>query len=58
MLLTIPQAAARAGVKPGAILARIKSGKLPAQKMGRDWMIEEAALTAWQPDKPGPRSSK
>lgn len=43
MLITTYEYAARRGVTPAAIRAKIRRGKLDARKMGRDWVIEEDA---------------
>lgn len=46
MMLTTAQAAAILGVSPRRVLALIESGRLPAQKVGRDWIIQESDLEA------------
>jgi len=43
-LLTTAQAAERLGVGPDRVLKLIRAGRLPATKLGRDWLIEEADL--------------
>jgi excisionase family DNA binding protein len=43
-VLTTQEAAAALGVTVGRIHAMIRQGLLPAQKFGRDWMIESAAV--------------
>lgn len=45
-LLTTTQAAAALGVGRQRVRALILTGRLPAVKHGRDWMIERAALVA------------
>ena len=57
-LLTTKQAARIAGVKIQTIQARIKLRRLPAKKVGRDWLIKQSDLDAWTPQKPGPKSAK
>ena len=51
--LTTAQAAARLGVTPWRVYALIRSGRLPAVKWGRDWMIDEKALDLVKVRKPG-----
>jgi excisionase family DNA binding protein len=55
--LTTTQAAALVGVKVRAIQAAISSGRLPAVKMGRDWMMSRADVEAFAASerKPGPK---
>ena len=43
-LLTTSQAAAKLGCSRAYICAQIADGRLRAQKIGRDWLIEEADL--------------
>jgi excisionase family DNA binding protein len=42
--LTTKQAAKRLGITPRRVQALIEAGRLPAQKFGRDYMIQEADL--------------
>jgi excisionase family DNA binding protein len=49
MALTVPEAARRAGRSPETIRRWIWSGKLPAEKVGNQHVIEEAALDALLP---------
>lgn len=42
--LTTAQSAARLGVSPSRVYDLIHSGRLPAVKWGRDWMIDESDL--------------
>ena len=56
--LTTEQAARRLGVQAQAIRAAIARGRLPALKMGRDWLVLESDLDAYATRKPGrPRKS-
>jgi excisionase family DNA binding protein len=55
--MTTSQAAARLGVSPIRVRQLIGEGRLPAQKMGRDWLIEEANLRLVA-DRPPGRPSK
>lgn len=41
MLITIAEYAARIGKAPRTVRQKIQLGHLPAQKIGRDWLIEE-----------------
>lgn len=43
-LIAVPEAAERLGVTRARVQQRIKGGSLPAQKIGRDWVINEADL--------------
>lgn len=43
-MITTSQAAAHLGITPRRVLALIKAGRLPAQKFGRDWMIDPKDL--------------
>jgi excisionase family DNA binding protein len=38
------QAAAALGITPRRVLALIQSGRLPAVKVGRDWIIKSSDL--------------
>lgn len=40
--MTVPQAAAMLGMHRTRIWQLVKSGKLIAEKTGRDWLIEDA----------------
>lgn len=51
--LTVAQAAERKGVTSRRIRALCESGRLPAQKVGRDWLIDPRALERLKPGKPG-----
>lgn len=39
-MITTKEAATRLGVDPSRVLALIKADRLPAQKIGRDWLID------------------
>lgn len=52
-ILTTTEAAIRLGVSTRRVQAMIKSGRLPATKMGRDWMIKEKDLKLVEDRKPG-----
>jgi excisionase family DNA binding protein len=43
-LLTTTEVATSLGVTPRRVLALIQSGRLRAQKAGRDWLIKSADL--------------
>lgn len=51
--LTAAAAAAELSVSVRRVQALIASGRLAAQKHGRDWIIEAAALDAVRERKPG-----
>jgi excisionase family DNA binding protein len=42
--ITNKEAAARLGISKQRVWQLIQSGKLPAQKVGRDWIIEKKVL--------------
>ena len=46
-MLTVNEAAGRAGCDPVTVLYAIKWGDLPAKKWGRDWQITEADFKRW-----------
>ena len=52
-IYTTTTAAAELGVTRGRINAMIASGRLTAIRLGREWMIEPAALDAVRDRKPG-----
>jgi len=43
-LCNTAQASEALGVSPRRVLALIKSGRLPAAKVGRDWIIKKSDL--------------
>ena len=51
--LTTADAADKLGVSQRRVLALIKDGRLPAQRLGRDHLIEEASLNLVKDRKPG-----
>lgn len=58
-LLTTSEAAERLEVSRRRVLALIDAGRLPAQKFGRDYMIDESDLKLVEDRKPGrPRKVK
>ena len=38
------EAAVRLGITPQAVRDRITSGRLPGKKVGRNWVVSDAAL--------------
>lgn len=54
-LLTTQQAADRLGLTVRRVQALIRDSRLPAQRVGRDWLIRAGDLDAFrkQPRKPG-----
>lgn len=52
-LISVPEAAHRLGVTRARVQQRIKDGSLPAQKVGREWAIDEADLRAVAHQRPG-----
>ena len=56
--VTVPQAAAKLGISRGRVLQLIWRGKLPAQKLGPDWIIEQADIDKALPRPPRGRTKK
>ena len=57
-LLTTPQVAAKLGVTVARVQALIWSGRLPAEKVGRDYIVKEEDLKLVSNRKPGrPRAT-
>lgn len=52
-LLTTTEVAARLGVTPIRVRAMCQNGDLPAEKVGRDWLIKESALNKFTPRRRG-----
>lgn len=52
-MLTTPQVAVILGISKRRVQALITSGRLPATKIGRDWLIAEADLARVIVRKPG-----
>ena len=52
-LLTAKQAAEILGVHHSRVRVLIREGRLPAQKLGRDWVIMESDLEKVKDRKPG-----
>jgi excisionase family DNA binding protein len=52
-LLTTKDAGKILGVSPLRVFQLIKAGRLPAVKIGRDWMIKERDLEKVKDRKPG-----
>lgn len=46
--LTTREVSERLGVSRPRILVLIQSGRMPAQKVGRDWLIDPAALARFK----------
>jgi excisionase family DNA binding protein len=53
MTLTTSQAAERLGVSVSRVQQFIKAGRLPAEKVGRDYLIQAADLAKVKNRKPG-----
>jgi len=56
--LTTKQAAEKLGVGIRWIQVLIKDGRLPARKIGRDYLIKEKDLKLVEGMKPGPKPAK
>jgi excisionase family DNA binding protein len=57
-LITTKEAAKELGVTMRRVQALIKAGRLPAQKMGRDWIIRMVDLDKVRVRKPGRPAKK
>ncbi len=44
--VTVPVAASELGITPRGVRRLIADGTIPAIRVGRDWLISEAAVTA------------
>jgi excisionase family DNA binding protein len=53
-LITTKEAAKILGVDPHQISRLVRNGKLPAQKIGRDWLIEEKDVQYYVENRPKP----
>lgn len=51
--LTTPQAAEQLGISTRRVRALIAAGRVPAERLGRDWIIAEPDLDAVRDRKPG-----
>jgi excisionase family DNA binding protein len=51
--ITTNEAALRLGIDRSRIHQLLRAGRLPATKLGRDWLIEEADLDLVRDRKPG-----
>ncbi len=47
-MLTLVQAAEQLGVAPATLRAQIHRGKLTAQKLGRDWLVDSAEVERYK----------
>lgn len=52
-MLTTTDAAVRLGVTVRRVQALISAGRLPAERVGRDWLIQERHLARVSERKPG-----
>jgi excisionase family DNA binding protein len=44
MLLTLRESAARLGLAPDTLRAQVHRGRFTAQKVGRDWLVDEGEV--------------
>lgn len=58
MMITTTQAAARLGVPPRNVQYYIQKGQLKATKTGRDWLISETDLAAFEIPRAGRPATK
>jgi len=54
-MFTLAEAAAQLGVAHDTLRRQIRLGVLPAQKMGKQWVVTAEALTAYDAHRKGPR---
>ena len=57
-LITSKEASEELGVSVRRVLALINAGKLPAKKLGRDWVIRKSDLRLVRVRKPGRPAKK
>lgn len=50
-MLTIPEAAARLGVKRQWVWRLVKAGRIEAKLYGRDWLIEEREIERYEQER-------
>jgi excisionase family DNA binding protein len=51
--LTTTEVSERLGMSRSSIRRMILAGKLPAEKFGRDWLIDSDHLASLSPQRPG-----
>ena len=51
--LTVNEAARRLGRSIEQVRRYLREGRLPGQRIGGQWFIEEAALATWRPERRG-----
>lgn len=49
-LLSLREAAARSGLSASHLRLLVRTGRIKAQKLGRDWFTTEAAVLAYMAD--------
>lgn len=52
--LSIADAATRLGIDPSRVRVLCRSGRIKAQRPGRDWLIPEGAIVAYEGQRRGP----
>ena len=57
-LITSKEASEELGVSVRRVVALINAGKLPAKKLGRDWVIRKSDLRLVRDRKPGRPAKK
>jgi excisionase family DNA binding protein len=56
-VLNVEQAAAFLGLSVASTAAALKSGSIPARRVGRRWLISRDALVAWLSGQSGPAAA-
>ncbi len=51
-IYTVPQAAARLGISTGLAYELVRSGRIPAKRLGRRWVVPRQLFHAWLNDMP------
>lgn len=57
-MLSVPEAAAKSGLSEQRLRALVSSGRLPAVRVGRQWVVDEAALARHEPRMGRPLSER
>jgi excisionase family DNA binding protein len=53
MLITLAQAAERLGLSTSTLREQVHRGRLAAQKIGRDWLVEETEVDRYRLESKG-----
>ena len=57
-LISVPEAAKRAGVSRDTMRRAAKNGTIKAERLGRDWFVHSEDITRWQNENYRPNMAK